>query len=126
MRVLQCARSLPQDGRDDLTNLVLLVGHLGGDPEVKDVGDTQVCNLRVATKGFRKDDDGNRQSDWHNVVVWGKGCGFVKEYLKKGSLVSLAGRLETRSYTKDGELKYVTEVVTNQVTGLDRREPKPF
>lgn len=97
-------------------NKVTLVGNIGSDPEVKSMqsGD-KVCNFTLATSESWKDKaSGERKerTEWHRVVVFNQGLVNVCEnYLKKGSKVYLEGSVETRSYEKDGQKIYTTEIV---------------
>ena len=95
-------------------NNVQLVGNLGNDPEMKDVkGGRRMARLSVATNERWKDASGDWKEDvqWHPVVAWGKQAELVADQLRKGSKVSLEGRLVHRSYeAKDGQKRYVTEV----------------
>lgn len=112
-------------------NKVILIGHLGQDPEVKTMqsGD-KVANFSVATSESWKDKaSGERKerTNWANIVVFNQGLIRVcDEFLKKGSKVYIEGQLETRSYDKDGEKRYVTEVVLRpfkgEITMLDKFE----
>lgn len=97
-------------------NFACLTGRLGQEPTLRQAGDTPVCNFTVATRGYKKD-----QTDWHNVVVWGKSAENCKKYLDKGSMISLNGRMQTRSWEKDGVTKYTTEVVADNVEFLDSK-----
>lgn len=97
-------------------NRVILVGHLGKDPEIKyTASGMAMAKFSVATSDVRKDAQGNRQesTEWHNVVVWGKSAEIAGEYLKKGTLIYLEGRLRTRSWDdpQGGGKRYATEVV---------------
>ncbi len=96
-------------------NCVQLLGNLGKDPEMKEVnGGRRVARMSVATNESWKDASGQWKQDvqWHPVVAWGKQAEQVAEQLRKGSRVSLEGRLVHRSYeTKDGQKRYVTEIV---------------
>ena len=107
-------------------NKVLLIGHLGGDPEMRYTpsGDS-VANFTLATNRVYKDKTGAIQSktEWHRIVVWRKLAETCKEYLKKGSHIYIEGYLTTRSWNdKDGNKKYITEVVANQMQMLDSRQ----
>ncbi|HPF51759.1 MAG TPA: single-stranded DNA-binding protein [Draconibacterium sp.] len=107
-----------------LRNSVRLLGHLGEDPKVRklDSGKT-VANFNIATNEIYRDQNGNKQSEttWHRVVAWGKQAEIAEKYLKKGSEVSIEGKLTNRSYEdKDGEKHYITEVVINQMLMLDK------
>lgn len=94
-------------------NKALLFGNLGQDPEVKHTADgTAVCNLRIATNESYKDAAGEWQerTEWHNAVCFGRQAEVAGEYLRKGSSVLVEGKLQTRSYEKDGVTRYSTEV----------------
>mgnify|MGYP003434473838 CR=1 FL=1 len=109
-----------------MINKVILIGHLGGDPEVRYTNKaTAVCNFNVATIDKWKDGSGNLQekTQWHRIVVWGKQAEFCGKYLKKGSQVFIEGCLETRSYEdKNSGTKYITEVKAINVKSLGKRE----
>ena len=97
-------------------NKVILLGNLGNDPDVKYTqGGMAIATLSLATTYSRKDKEGNFQekTEWHRVKLFGKTAEVAGEYLKKGSLVYLEGRLKTEKYDdKGGETKYFTKVVT--------------
>lgn len=103
-------------------NKAILVGRLGQKPELKyTASQMAVVNLSVATTDSRKDRDGNYkdETEWSRVVVFGKTAEFVANYLDKGALVYVEGRLQTRSWeNKDGVKMSTTEVVANAVTSL--------
>lgn len=96
-------------------NKVVLLGRLGRDPETRYASDggTPICHLAVATSRRNKDRDGNRgeETEWHNVVLFGKTAEIAQQYLQKGSEVYIEGRLRTRSYEKDGVKRYSTEII---------------
>jgi single-strand DNA-binding protein len=99
-------------------NKVMLYGNLTRDPEVKALpSGMQVTNFSLATNRVYKDRDGNKQeqSDFHNVVVFGRQAETVGQYLKKGSSAFVEGRLQTRSWDKDGVKQYRTEVIAEFV-----------
>jgi len=104
-------------------NKVILVGNLGKDPELRFTPDSRpVANFPLATTERFSGRDGNRQekTEWHNIVVWGKLAELTKQYLKKGRTVYLEGRITTRSWDdRDGNKKYRTEIVANQVEFLN-------
>jgi len=103
-------------------NKVILVGRLGRDPELKYAPSGRaVANFSVATNESWKDKEGNKQerTDWHRIVAWGKLAEIIGEYVKKGSLVYIEGRLQTRDYEdSNGVKKYITEVVASEMTML--------
>ncbi len=103
-------------------NKVILVGRLGQDPELKYTpSGAAVANLSVATNRVWKDQDGNQQkkTDWHRVTVWRQTAEFAGNYLKKGNLVYVEGRLETRSWTDQNNVtRYITEVIAEALQGM--------
>lgn len=103
-------------------NKVILIGRLGKDPEVRFTqGGDPVANFSLATDESYKDREGEKQkkTEWHNIVVWGKAVqGFVEPYLHKGDMVYIEGKLQTRSWEKDGEKKYTTEINVSDIRGL--------
>ena len=102
-------------------NKVILVGNLGADPELKYTPSNRpLCNLRIATTEVYKDKSGQRQekTEWHRVTVWGDTAENCNKYLAKGRSVYVEGRLQTRSYDKDGQKHYATDVVADRVVFL--------
>jgi single-strand DNA-binding protein len=102
-------------------NKVILVGNLGADPELKYTPSSRpLCNLRIATTDVFKDKSGQRQerTEWHRVTVWGDQAENCHKYLAKGRSVYSEGRLQTRSYDKDGQKHYATDVVADRVVFL--------
>ena len=97
-----------------MVNKVILVGNLGDEPVIRYTGDGKaIANLRVATSESWMDKEGNKQerTEWHKVSVFDKLAEICKTYLHKGSKVFLEGKLQTRSWDKDGVQQYSTEVV---------------
>ena len=106
-------------------NKVILIGNLGKDPELKytDSG-TAVCTFSIATNETWTDKEGNKHSEteWHNIVVWRKLAEICGQYLVKGKMVYIEGKLKTRSWEdNDGQKKYKTEVVAHQMQMLGGR-----
>jgi single-strand DNA-binding protein len=102
-------------------NKVILIGNLGADPELKYTPSSRaLCNLRIATTDVFKDKGGQRQerTEWHRVTVWGDQAENCSKYLSKGRSVYVEGRLQTRSYDKDGQKHYATDVVAERVVFL--------
>lgn len=99
-------------------NKVLLYGNLTRDPELRALpSGMNVVNFSIATNRVFRDRDGKKQeqTDFHNVVVFGRQADTVNQYLKKGSGVFVEGRLQTRSWEKEGHKMYRTEVVADRV-----------
>lgn len=105
-------------------NKAILIGNLGQDPELRYTqSDTAVCNMRVATTDSYTDRDGNEveQTEWHNVVAWGRLAEICNEYLEKGSRAYFEGSMQTRSWEdRDGNTRYTTEVKAREVQFLGR------
>lgn len=108
-------------------NKVILVGNLGKDPECKQSqSGIAICSLSLATARKYKDANGQIQeeTEWHRISLFGKQAEIAGQYLRKGSLVYIEGRLRTRKYNdKQGIDRYVTEVIGEHMYFLDRKLP---
>src|SRR5271168_2728508 len=106
-------------------NKVILVGRLGRDPETRYTGGGQaVANFSVATDESYKDKNGEKQkrTEWHKIVVWGKQAEIAQQYLKKGSLVFIEGRIQSREWQdKEGQKRTSFEIVANNFRMLGGR-----
>lgn len=106
----------------NLRNSVQLIGRLGQDPEVRDLtSGKKLTTFSIATSDTYKNSDGEKVEDtqWHNIIAWGKVGEIASEYLKKGAEVCLEGKLIHRSYeNKTGEKRYVTEINLNEMVML--------
>jgi single-strand DNA-binding protein len=105
-------------------NRVQLIGNLGKDPESRLTSTgKKVCQFSLATNRRWKTGDGETKdtTDWFNVQAWGRLAEICQEYLKKGSLVYVEGRLQTQRYEHEGETRYFTRVIAQQMQMLDRR-----
>ena len=99
-------------------NKVLLFGNLTRDPELRALlSGMNVCSFSIATNRVYIGKDGKKQeqADFHNIVVFGRQADTVHQYLKKGSSAFVEGRLQTRSWDKDGQKQYRTEIVAERV-----------
>lgn len=109
-----------------MVNKVILIGHVGGDPEVRHLeSGVSVAKFSMATNESYKDKDGNWQdiTDWHNIVVWRWLAEKAERSVKKGSFIFLEGKLTTRSWKdQDEKMRYITEVVGNSFRVLDKRD----
>ena len=98
-------------------NKVILIGNLGGDPEIRYMTNgNAVCNITLATSDSWKDKQTGQQqerTEWHRVVFFGKLAEIAGQYLRKGSKVYIEGRLQTREWEKDGIKRYTTEVIVD-------------
>ena len=108
-------------------NKVILIGNLGADPEVRYMpSGGAVANVRIATTETWKDrqtGESQERTEWHRVVLYGRLGDVAKEYLRKGSRVYVEGRIQTRKWQgQDGQDRYTTEIVANDMQMLDRRE----
>jgi len=98
-----------------------IVGRVGRDPQLRHTASgTAVANFSVATTNRISAD--REETEWHNVVAWGKSAEFVGKYIKKGNRVVVVGRSATRSWEdKDGQKRYATECVANSVQSLESK-----
>ena len=107
-----------------LRNKVQLIGHVGNDPEIKTFdGGKKLAKLNVATNESYKNDKGEKveETQWHNLVAWGKTAEIIEKYVVKGKEIAIEGKLTHRSYEdKNGEKRYVTEVVIDEVLLLGK------
>lgn len=105
-----------------LRNSVQLIGRLGKDPEVKNLASGKMmATFSLATSDSYRNADGEKIEDtqWHNIVVWGKKAEIASEYLKKGAEIAVEGKLIHRSYeASNGEKKYITEINVNEILML--------
>jgi single-strand DNA-binding protein len=106
-------------------NKVILVGRLGKDPETRYTSSGQaVCNFSLATDETYKDRAGERQkrTEWHRIVVWGKQAEIAQQYLRRGSLLYLEGRIQTRQWDdREGQKRTTTEIVATNFRMLGGR-----
>ncbi len=109
---------------NNLKNSVRLIGHMGAAPEVKSLDNgNKMARFSLATNEHYTDKKGEKQTntEWHNVVAWGKTAELAEQLLQKGTEVAIEGKLATRSWEKDGEKKYMTEVVVNELLVLSKK-----
>ncbi len=106
-------------------NKAMIIGHVGANPEMRHTNNnTPVTNLSVATNTTTQDQQGNKndQTEWHKVNLFGRLAEVAQNYLKKGSMVYVEGRLQTRQYEdRDGNTRYSTEIFANSMTLLGNR-----
>ncbi|MDC6361776.1 MULTISPECIES: single-stranded DNA-binding protein [Flavobacteriaceae] len=104
---------------NSLRNKVQLIGNLGNDPEIITMENgNKLAKFSVATNESYKNGDGEKVTDtqWHNIVAWGKMAEIAESYLVKGKEVIIEGKLMSRAYeTKEGEKRYVTEIKCNEL-----------
>ena len=104
-------------------NKVILIGNVGKDPEVNYIKeDLPVAKFTLATsESYTKDGQKVTNTEWHNIVVWRGLAKVVEQYVKKGSKLYIEGKITNRQYEKDGQTKYFTEIVANQMQMLDSK-----
>ncbi len=108
-----------------MINKVTLIGNLGSDPEVRHLeSGAVVAKFSLATNESYKDKAGEwqTQTEWHNIIMWRNLAERAERDLKKGKLVFVEGKLTHRKYEKDGQTRYITEVVANTYRLLEKRE----
>lgn len=102
-----------------LRNKVQLIGHVGNDPEIKNFETgKKLANLTVATHETYKNEKGEKveETQWHRVTAWGRTAELIEKYVTKGKEIVIEGKLVHRSYDdKNGEKRYTTEVVVNEL-----------
>ena len=112
-----------------MLNKVMIIGRLGADPEIRYTQAGQAtCSLRIATDESYTDHDGKRveRTEWHRVSVFGKSAENCNQFLHKGSLVYVEGKLSTRKWQdQNGQERYTTEIRAERVQFLDRKENGP-
>jgi len=103
-----------------MLNKAQLIGYLGADPEVRYTPEQEaIARVRIATsESWKKNGEKHEKTEWHNVVFFGKLAEIVGEHLKKGSLVYVEGHIQTRSWDKDGETRYTTEIIAESMKML--------
>ena len=107
---------------NNLKNKVQLIGNLGMNPEIKILeSGKKLAKFSIATNESYKNAKGEKIEDtqWHNLIVWGKTANIVEQYLQKGNEVAIEGKLSHRSYDdKEGNKRYITEIVVNELLML--------
>ncbi len=101
---------------NNLRNKVQLIGNAGMEPEIKDVNGSKLAKLSIATNESYTNKSGERVTDtqWHNIVAWGKTAELIERFVTKGKEMAIEGKLNTRSYEdQDGKKRYVTEIIMN-------------
>jgi single-strand DNA-binding protein len=107
-------------------NKIQIIGNLGRDPETRQVGETTVCNFVVAVTERFKGRDGQQQerTEWVQVQAWGRLGEIAQQFLTKGSPVYVEGKLQTRTWEKDGEKRHATEVRAENLQMLGGRKER--
>ena len=107
-------------------NKIVLTGRLTANPELRyTANNTAVTSFTLAVDRNFKNEDGNKEADFINIVAWNKKAELIHQYLKKGDRVGIGGRLQVRKYQNErGENRYVTEVVADEVEFLNSKKPE--
>jgi len=103
---------------NNLRNKVQLIGNAGMDPEVKDINGTKMARFTVATNESYINKTGERmqQTQWHNMVAWGKKAELIERFVSKGKEMVLEGKLSSRSFENaEGQKRYITEILISEV-----------
>jgi single-strand DNA-binding protein len=110
---------------NNLKNRVQLIGNLGMNPEIKNLeSGKKLAKFSIATNESYKNAKGEKIEDtqWHNLIAWGKTADIIEKYLQKGTEVAVEGKLTNRSYDdKDGNKRYITEIVVNEILMLGNK-----
>ena len=106
-------------------NKVFLIGRVGRDPEIKTLSSgATIATFSLATSEKWTDKETgekNEKTEWHRCTAWRKLAEIISQYVAKGSLIYVEGKLQTRSWEKDGEKRYATEILVNNMQMLDSR-----
>lgn len=111
-----------------MINKAIIVGHVGQDPEVRYTGNAsngaKVATLRVATSERYKDKEGKVQelTEWHSIVCWRGLADIVEKYVKKGTLLYIEGKIQSRSWEDNGVKKYATDIIAREMHLLSKKE----
>ncbi len=104
---------------NNLKNKVQLIGNLGMNPEIKNLDSgKKLAKFSIATNESYRNANGDKIEDtqWHNLIAWGKTAEIIEKYVKKGNEIAVEGKLVNRNYDdKDGNKRYVTEILVNEI-----------
>ena len=107
-------------------NKAILLGRVGKDPEVRTAGESKVASFTLATTEKYKDSktgEWKENAEWHNIVCWRNTAELAEKYVQKGMLLYIEGKLRTRSWDdKDGNKRYVTEIIAESMQFLEKRQ----
>lgn len=109
---------------NQVRNSVRLIGHLGTDPDYKETGKSKLVKFALATNEVHKNEAGEKveETQWHNLIAWGKQAEIANTYLKKGAEIAIEGKLQSRSYEdKDGIKKWITEIVVRDFSFIGKK-----
>jgi single-strand DNA-binding protein len=106
-------------------NKAIILGNVGKDPEVKSsVSGVMIANFSIATSDRFQDKDGNWQdrAEWHNCVAFKRNAEIIRDYVRKGSKLYVEGKIQTRTWEKDGQKHYKVEIIVNDLSLLSGRD----
>jgi len=110
-------------------NKVQLIGRLGKDPELKYTANSvPVCNFSMATNESYKNAESGQlveRTEWHNIVVYRKAAEIISQYVRKGQMLYVEGKLQTRNWEKDGVKHYTTEIIVDDFMFLESKQGVP-
>lgn len=101
-----------------MKNRVQLIGHVGQEPEIKNLESGKLANLSIATNENYTNAKGEKveQTEWHRITAWGKTAEIIEKYVSKGKEIAVEGKLSYRNYDdKDGNKRYVTEIIATEI-----------
>jgi len=111
---------------NNLRNRVQLIGRVGNTPEVRSLSEGKtMARINLATNEVHINKDGEKvtETQWHNLIAWGKNAKFIEKYLTKGQEVAIEGKLTNRSYDdKEGVKRYITEIVINELMMIGNKK----
>lgn len=111
---------------NQLKNSVRLLGNLGANPELRELpSGKKLARINLATSESYKDAEGNKvtETQWHNLVAWGKTAEYASKYLTKGSKIAIEGKLINKNFNdKDGNKRYLTEIYVNEILNVSSKE----
>ncbi len=111
---------------NSMRNKVQLIGNLGSDPEVKDVGKSgKMVRLSLATTEsyYNTNKERIEETNWHNLIIWGNLAASTEKYLKKGNTIAIEGRLKNNTFTdKNGEKRYSNDIVVHEYQLLHKKQ----
>jgi len=111
-----------------LKNKVQLIGNLGNTPEIRTIeSGKKMARFSIATNETYRNAKGEKitETQWHNIIAWGKVADIAEQFLSKGSEVAIEGKLVNRNYTdKEGNKRFITEVVVNEILMLGEKRQK--
>ena len=106
-----------------MLNRIILIGRLTQDPDLKyTVNGNAVVRMTIAVDRNYKDKEGKKKVDFIPIIAWNKLAEIVSQYMVKGKLISVAGSMEIRDYTIEGDKRYIAEVIAEDIKFLDKKE----